>query len=163
MNFENEEEKNSLQIKQGGYVFKLDQPMFEEVLEGRIRGSVDKPVLTAIPKYNAECQGYYLPDGSAVIPQANGVMVPRTDAPPCPSIVPPVAQGADLAALGDAVSGAAVVNAVPGAEGAPAVPNVAPSNVTPSPAGAIPSPAPVAPSEAPGAGGTGLNPAPTAP
>ena len=125
---------------------------------------MNKPVLAAIPKYNSECQGYYMPDGSAVIPQANGTMLPRTDALPCPTIVPQLPPAADLAAIGDAVSGAAVVNAVPAAEGA-VVPNVAPASAvpTPSPATAIPAATPVAPKPSALPGGTGLNPAPSAP
>ena len=164
MNFEYEEEKYSLQIKQGGYVFKLEQPIFVEVLEGRIRGSVEHPITAAIPKYITECQGYYLPDGSAVIPHADGTMTPRTDALPCPLLTPQPEPGADLATLGDAVSGAAVVNAVPAAEGATAVPNVAPSGGVPAPAPAAPvAPQAVQPDSAALPAGAGLNAAPAAP
>ncbi len=94
MNFDYEEEPYSLQIKQGGYAFKLDRPLFVNVLEGRIRGNVQKPLAVAIPKYNTECGAYYMPDGSAVLPHADGRM-DVAYAPPCATA--PVAPGADTA------------------------------------------------------------------
>jgi Putative peptidoglycan binding domain len=87
MNLEYEEEKHQIHIKQGGYAFKLAQPIFVTVEEGRIRGKVNKPVLTAIPKFNAECKAYFMPDGRAVLPRADGTLLP-TQAPPCDSLIP---------------------------------------------------------------------------
>ena len=75
-------EKHTIHIKQGGYVFKLDKPIFVTVEEGRVRGKVDKPITTAIPRFNAECQAYYMPDGRAVLPRPDGTLV-ATLAPPC--------------------------------------------------------------------------------
>lgn len=127
MNLEYDNEKFALQIKQGGYVFKLARPIFVTVLEGRVRGNVKKPVTVAIPKYNNECKGYYLPDGSAVIPRPDGRLDPRPDAPPCPSITPPPP------ALAFDPSGAPVANAASAGAG------VAPSD-PPSQVGATPEP-----------------------
>ena len=91
-------------------------------------------------------------------------MTPRTDALPCPLLTPQPEPGTDLATLGDAVSGAAVVNAVPAAEGATAVPNVAPSGGVPAPAPAAPvAPQAVQPDSAALPAGAGLNAAPAAP
>jgi hypothetical protein len=87
MNIEYEEEKHTIHIKQGGYVFKLAQPIFVTVEEGRIRGKVNKPVLTAIPKFNAECQAYMMPDGRAVLPKPDGTLI-STLAPPCDAGMP---------------------------------------------------------------------------
>lgn len=127
-NFEYEDEPYSVQIKQGGYVFKLEQPIFVMVEEGRIRGSVQHPLEVAIPKYNDVCKAYYMPDGTTVIPHADGTMEPSTP-PPCDAGVDlPPEPGVDLSVL-------------------PTVdPNLAPAP-TPAPA---PAPAPVpAPAPAP--------------
>ena len=87
-----EEEQHAIQIKQGGYVFKLLKPIFVTVEEGRVRGKVERPVTTAIPKFNSGCKAYYLPDGGAVLPRADGTLVP-TAAPACdaglPAVPPP--------------------------------------------------------------------------
>jgi hypothetical protein len=99
LNFEYEEEPYSVQIKRGGYVFKLDRPVFVTVEEGRIRGRVPRPLAVAIPKFNAECGAYYMPDGTAVIPHADGSMEPNPDALPCPEFQPIPEPGMDLLAL----------------------------------------------------------------
>jgi hypothetical protein len=80
MELEYEGEHHKIEIKPGGYVFRLDKPIFVTVEEGRIKGSVDAPILTAIPKFNSTCKAYYLPDGTTVAPQPNGALLP-TEAP----------------------------------------------------------------------------------
>jgi hypothetical protein len=84
MNLEYEQEQFRIHIKEGGYVFKLDKPIFVTVEEGRVRGNIKKPILTAIPKFNAECQAYVMPDGKPVIPRPDGTLIPSM-APPCPA------------------------------------------------------------------------------
>jgi hypothetical protein len=89
MNLEYEEEKHVIRIKQGGYVFKLQKPIFVTVEEGRVRGKLERPIATAIPKFNSQCGGYYMPDGSSVVPRPDGVLLPG-HAPPCETgLVPP--------------------------------------------------------------------------
>jgi hypothetical protein len=148
LNFEYEEVPYSLAIKQGGYVFKLERPIFVTVEEGRVRGSVKQPIVAAIPKYIPECLGYYMPDGSAVIPHADGTMAPNPTAAPCASLLPVVEPGADLLAMPGGVdpSGAPVEpGTAPGpADGALPAP-VQPLTPVPAPA----APAPVAPSAFP--------------
>jgi hypothetical protein len=117
MNFEYEEEPYTLQIKRGGYAFKLARPIFVNVLEGRIRGSVQKPLAVAIPKFNSECGAYYMPDGTPVLPHADGRMDPAY-APPCATA--PALPGGDM--------NTALTNTV----GDPAL--ISPDGTTPAPA-----------------------------
>ena len=141
MGLEYEGEKHAISIKQGGYVFKLDKPIFVMVEEGRIRGSVERPVTTLIPKYHEECKGYYMPDGSAVIPKDNGTLVPAPNAPPCL----PILEAAKVAA---AAAGAADGGVPPALPAAPLPSDVVPSS-EPAPGtatgvapGAVPAAAP---------------------
>ena len=60
----------------------LASPIFVSVAEGRVRGAVDHPIASAVPKFNGECKAYYLPDGRAVIPRPDGTLIP-TAAPAC--------------------------------------------------------------------------------
>jgi hypothetical protein len=55
-----------MDIRQGGYVFKLATPLYVTVEEGRIRGQVKRAIDFAIPKWNAEVNAYVMPDGSTV-------------------------------------------------------------------------------------------------
>jgi hypothetical protein len=55
-----------MDIRQGGYVFKLTTPLFVNVEEGRIRGQVKHAIDFPIPKWNAEVGAYVMPDGSTV-------------------------------------------------------------------------------------------------
>jgi hypothetical protein len=55
-----------MDIKQGGYVFKLKSPLFLNVEEGRIRGSVKHAIDFPIPKWNPDYGAYVMPDGSTV-------------------------------------------------------------------------------------------------
>jgi L,D-transpeptidase catalytic domain len=60
-------ERNYLMdIKTGGYAFKLASPLFVHIGEGRIRGHVKRPIDIAIPKWNEEYGAYVMPDGSTV-------------------------------------------------------------------------------------------------
>jgi hypothetical protein len=141
LNFEYEEQPYSVVIKQGGYVFKLEKPIFVTVEEGRIRGSVEKPLEVAIPKFITECNGYYLPDGSAVTPHANGTMEPRPDAPPCASITPPAVEpGSDLNAALDPSGAPVPAPTVDPATGLPVFSPTAEPVPAPAPAPSTPTP-----------------------
>jgi hypothetical protein len=61
-----EDKTYELDIKQGGYLFTLERPIKIEVLEGRVRGDVKKPIEAPIPKWNADYGAYVTPDGGAV-------------------------------------------------------------------------------------------------
>jgi hypothetical protein len=147
MNLEHDGEKHFISIKQGGYVFKLEQPIFVTVEEGRIRGSVEHPVPTAIPKYNEECKGSYMPDGTAVTPKENGALVAVRNAPPCL----PILQAAEAKAAAAAVASLAAGDAgVPPPAPNPAIPVVAPAPASaPAPAASVAVPLGVAPGAAP--------------
>ena len=81
--FEYEETPYHLEINKGGYVFSLDRPVHVEVLEGRVRGDRELPIEHPIPRFDKDRGAYMLPDGGAVIPQADGRLVP-TEPPPLP-------------------------------------------------------------------------------
>ncbi len=115
MNLNYDNENHVISIKQGGYVFRLDEPIFVMVEEGRIRGSVERPIATPIPRYHEECKGYYLPDGSAVTPQPNGVLVPVPNAKPCE----PIMRSLEAAAEAQALKDAEAASKVPSAQAAP--------------------------------------------
>jgi hypothetical protein len=55
-----------MDIKQGGYVFKLKTPLLVNVEEGRVRGQVKAPIEIAMPRYNTDLHAYVMPDGSRV-------------------------------------------------------------------------------------------------
>lgn len=55
-----------MDIRQGGYVFKLATPLYVNVEEGRVRGLVKHAIDFAIPKWNADVNAYVMPDGSKV-------------------------------------------------------------------------------------------------
>jgi hypothetical protein len=93
---EYEGEAHKIEIKEGGYTFRLNKPIFVTVEEGRIRGELDHAIEAPIPKFNATCRAYYLPDGGAVIPQPDGTLI-ATEAPagcdPGLPVLPPPASG----------------------------------------------------------------------
>ncbi len=60
------EKHYELELKQGGYIFKLDTPLLVNVEEGRIRGQVKDPIEIPFPKYNEQLGVYLMPDNSAV-------------------------------------------------------------------------------------------------
>jgi hypothetical protein len=100
-----EDEDYLVDIKEGGYVFKLDTPLKINVNEGRIRGKLKRPVEIEIPKWNTEIGAYVTPDGGAVQLQGDqlidvplpppdagvGALPPPAGGAPSPSAVPPVA------------------------------------------------------------------------
>ncbi|MEY4512258.1 MAG: hypothetical protein RLZZ450_4380 [Pseudomonadota bacterium] len=90
MDFEYEEEQYRIDIKEGGYTFRLNKPIFVTVEEGRIKGKVEEAILTAIPKFNTNCKAYYLPDGTTVVPQPDGKLVPSVAPADCDAGLPPV-------------------------------------------------------------------------
>ena len=55
-----------MDIKNGGYVFKLKTPLLVNVEEGRVRGQVKAPIEIALPKFNPDVGAYLMPDGSKV-------------------------------------------------------------------------------------------------
>jgi hypothetical protein len=81
-----DDEQHHVSIKRGGYEFRLKKPIVVNVEEGRVRGDVKRPIDVPIPKFNADCKAYLLPDGTAVLPHANGSMTPTSLPPGC---VPP--------------------------------------------------------------------------
>jgi hypothetical protein len=88
--YEYEEEKYELEVKQGGYIFELDEPVFVEVMEGRVRGDVKRPLDFVIPKFDPDAGAYLMPDGGGAVQvrgdQLIGVPVPeRADAGVAPA------------------------------------------------------------------------------
>ncbi len=73
--YEGEEVEMELKLEKGGYVFLLEEPVHVNVLEGRIRGKVEQPIETLIPKYQEEYGAYITPDGGAVEVDRYGNMV----------------------------------------------------------------------------------------
>lgn len=61
-----EDEVYKMEIKRGGYVFRLETPLHVTVLEGRIRGRQEEPIELPIPKFDREIGAYLMPDGGAV-------------------------------------------------------------------------------------------------
>jgi hypothetical protein len=64
--FTYEDQTYLMDIKEGGYVFKLDTPLKVNVEEGRIRGKQKTPIEFEIPKWNVDVGAYVTPDGGAV-------------------------------------------------------------------------------------------------
>ena len=95
MELEYEGEHHKIEIKPGGYVFRLAKPIFVTVKEGVIKGAVQEPIVTAIPKFNSVCKAYYLPTGEAVLPQPDGTLLPTAAPSDCdaglPVLIPPAA------------------------------------------------------------------------
>jgi hypothetical protein len=73
---EHEGETYNMEIDEGGYVFDLEEPVRVAVLEGRIRGQVQRPIEGGLPKFNPDLGGYVLPDGGAVTVGRDGRMTP---------------------------------------------------------------------------------------
>jgi hypothetical protein len=103
-------DKNYLMdIRQGGYVFKLKSPLFLNVEEGRVRGSVKRAIDFPIPKWNPDYGAYVMPDGSTV--QVRGAQLIQ--------LTPPLAVPAADAGTTEwpATSQAPAVSAPPGVAG----------------------------------------------
>jgi hypothetical protein len=85
-----DDEHHKIEIKEGGYVFRLNKPIFVNVEEGHIKGVVEHAIESPIPKFNAKCKAYYLPDGGVVAPQPDGTLL-AADAPlDCDPELPPL-------------------------------------------------------------------------
>jgi hypothetical protein len=66
-----------MEIRRGGYIFDLERPVPVEVLEGRIRGSLERPIEHILPKFDEDMGVYINADGGAVNIDRNGIMTPR--------------------------------------------------------------------------------------
>ncbi len=75
--FEFEEETYLMEFDKGGYNFVLEEPLFVEVLPGRVRGQVQEPIEVAIPRFDREVGAYVMPDGAWVTVDRFGNMTPR--------------------------------------------------------------------------------------
>ncbi len=74
--FEFEEEPYVMEFDKGGYNFVLDEPLFVEVLPGRVRGQVKEPIEVALPRFDREVGAYVMPDGAWVSVDRFGTMTP---------------------------------------------------------------------------------------
>ncbi len=75
--FEYEDETYLMEFDKGGYNFVLNEPIFVEVLPGRIRGQVKEPIEWALPRYDREVEAYVMPDGAWVSVDRFGTLTPR--------------------------------------------------------------------------------------
>ncbi len=75
--FEFEEELYLMEFDKGGYNFVLEEPLFVEILPGRVRGQVQEPIEVAIPRFDREVGAYVMPDGAWVTVDRFGNMIPR--------------------------------------------------------------------------------------
>ncbi len=73
--YEYEDEKYAIWLKQGGYIFELDTPLHVEVLEGRVRGDVKQPLDFVIPKFDPDAGAYLMPDGGGAVQVRGGQLV----------------------------------------------------------------------------------------
>jgi hypothetical protein len=64
-----------VEIDKGGYVFDLDEPVFVDVLPGRIFGR-GLPIETPLPKYDEKAGAYVTPEGQAVRVDKQGNLTP---------------------------------------------------------------------------------------
>jgi len=55
-----------VELKQGGYVFKLTTPLIVNVEPGRIRGTLQAPIQTPFPRFDPERKAYVTRDGVRV-------------------------------------------------------------------------------------------------
>lgn len=85
--FEYDGKTYDFMLTQGGYAYELTEPLFVDVLEGRIRGQVSAPIAHAIPRYNKEMKGYVMPDLAVVSVDRFGRMKEIQPAP----VEPPTA------------------------------------------------------------------------
>lgn len=75
--FEFEEEMYLMEFDKGGYNFVLDEPLYVDVLPGRIRGQVKEPIEVALPRYDRDVGAYVMPDGAWVSVDRFGNLTPR--------------------------------------------------------------------------------------
>ena len=79
--FEWDEEEYHMEIRKGGYIFQLAQPLKVSVLEGRIRGKRKAPFELAVPKYDEDLGAYMTADGRAVELQGDALIEVPTPLP----------------------------------------------------------------------------------
>jgi hypothetical protein len=77
--FEYDGKKFDFLLTQGGYAYELAEPLFVDVLEGRIRGNVSSPIAHAIPRFDKEAQAYVTPDAGVVTVDRYGRMTEVID------------------------------------------------------------------------------------
>jgi hypothetical protein len=70
--FEYEGKPYDFLLTKGGYAYELAEPIFVDVLEGRIRGQVSSPIAHAIPRFNKDAMAYVAPDTSVVTVDRHG-------------------------------------------------------------------------------------------
>ncbi|MBW1757751.1 MAG: hypothetical protein JRJ80_16490 [Deltaproteobacteria bacterium] len=75
--FEFEDELYLMEFDKGGYNFVLEEPLFVEILPGRVRGQVKEPIEVALPRFDREVGAYVMPDGAWVTVDRFGSMTPR--------------------------------------------------------------------------------------
>jgi hypothetical protein len=135
---EYEDQSYMMEIDKGGYVFELEKPIKINVLEGRVRGDVKKPIELPVPKFNETIGAYVTPDGGAV--ELRGDTLVEVPMPVGDGDVPmPVPQPITPTAAPRALLPASVA---PGAATPPA--RVAPRGMMPAPI-ATPPRAPASP------------------
>jgi hypothetical protein len=75
-NLEVDGEIYPMALDRGGYVFQLERPIHVNVLEGRVRGDLARPIEQPLPRWNDEVGAYMLTDGGAVAISRSGAMRP---------------------------------------------------------------------------------------
>ena len=73
---QHEDERYELELTEGGYEFKLDNPIPVSVTTGRVLGSVTSPIDHPLPRYNQEAGAYVMPDGQHVTVSRGGTITP---------------------------------------------------------------------------------------
>jgi len=74
-----------MELKQGGYVWKLTPPLIVNVETGRIRGTQQTPIEIGIPRYDPEHRAYMMRDGTAVKVRGDQ-LIPVPVPPPLPVV-----------------------------------------------------------------------------
>ena len=75
--FEYEDQVYVMEFDKGGYDFALNEPIFVEVLPGRVRGQAKAPIELALPRYDRDVGAYVMPDGAWVSVDRFGNLTPR--------------------------------------------------------------------------------------
>jgi len=73
---EHEGERYTLELNEGGYEFRLENPIPVSVLDGRIIGRRSTPIIEHLPRYDEEAEAYVMPDGQHVTVSRMGVVTP---------------------------------------------------------------------------------------
>lgn len=73
---QHEEERYELELTEGGYEFKLDNPIPVSVTTGRVLGSVTSPIDSHLPRYDQEAGAFVMPDGQHVTVSRGGTITP---------------------------------------------------------------------------------------